>query len=123
MTNTSVEVHNNVLSATELIGDKVVNRVGEKLGQIEELMLDVEKGRVAYAVLSFGGFLGMGDKHFAIPFEALKLDADHDSFILDVDQEKLKMAPGFEKSNPPKAADRTWGAEIYKYYGYRPYWQ
>jgi sporulation protein YlmC with PRC-barrel domain len=123
MTNTSVETHTNVLSATDVIGDKVVNRAGENLGKIEELMLDVEKGRVAYAVLSFGGFLGMGDKHFAIPFEALRLDADHDSFILDIDKDKLKNAPGFDKAHPPKVADRTWGAEIYKYYGYRPYWQ
>lgn len=123
MAETTVETGSNVLSTAEIIGDKVVNRAGENLGKIEELMLDLEKGRVAYAVLSFGGFLGLGDKHFALPFEALKLDANHDCFILDIDKEKLKNAPGFDKSNPPKAADRTWGAEIYKFYGYHPYWQ
>jgi sporulation protein YlmC with PRC-barrel domain len=123
MARTTVEPTYNVLSTADIIGDKVVNRAGENLGKLEELMLDLEKGRVAYAVLSFGGFLGMGDKHFALPFEALKLDANHDCFILDVDREKLKNAPGFDKSNPPKAADRTWGAEIYKFYGYQPYWQ
>lgn len=123
MTKTTLETPSNVLSTAEILGDKVVNRAGENLGKIEELMLDLEKGRVAYAVLSFGGFLGMGDKHFALPFEALKLDANHECFILDVDKEKLKNAPGFDKSNPPKAADRTWGAEIYKHYGYTPYWQ
>jgi sporulation protein YlmC with PRC-barrel domain len=118
-----VETRTNVLSTADIIGDKVVNRSGENLGKIEELMLDLEKGRVAYAVLSFGGFLGLGDKHFALPFEALKLDANQECFILDIDKEKLKNAPGFDKSNPPKAADRTWGAEIYKFYGYDPYWQ
>jgi len=86
-------------------------------------MLDLEKGRVAYAVLSFGGFLGMGEKLFAIPFEALKLDSSREHFMLDVDKDKLKNAPGFDKTNPPKAADRTWGAEVYKFYGYKPYWQ
>jgi len=123
MTNTTVETRPNVLSATQIIGDGVVNRAGESLGKIEELMLDLEKGRVAYAVLSFGGVLGMGAKLFAIPFEALKLDADRHHFTLDVDKDKLKNAPGFEKNNYPKVADRAWGTQIYNYYGYKPYWQ
>jgi sporulation protein YlmC with PRC-barrel domain len=123
MSSTTVETHPNVLSATTLIGDSVVNPAGESLGKIEDLMLDLEKGRVAYAVLSFGGILGMGEKLFAIPFEALKLDARREHFTLDVAKDKLKNAPGFDKNNPPKAADRTWGAEVYKFYGYQPYWQ
>jgi sporulation protein YlmC with PRC-barrel domain len=123
MTNTTVETHPNVLSTTVVIGDSVVNRTGENLGKIEELMLDLETGRVAYAVLSFGGFLGMGEKLFAIPFEALKLDATREHFTLDVTKDKLKNAPGFDKNHPPQASDRTWGAEVYKFYGYKPYWQ
>jgi sporulation protein YlmC with PRC-barrel domain len=123
MSNTHVETLPNVLSATKMIGDDVVNRAGENLGKIEELMLDLEKGRVAYAVLSFGGFLGMGEKLFAIPFEALKLDAGRHHFTLDVDKDKLKNAPGFDKAHWPKTADRAWGATIYTYYGYKPYWQ
>lgn len=123
MTNTTVETHPNVLSTTAVIGDSVVNRTGENLGKIEELMLDLETGRVAYAVLSFGGFLGMGEKLFAVPFEALKLDATREHFMLDVNKDKLKNAPGFDKHNPPQASDRTWGAEVYKFYGYKPYWQ
>ena len=71
MSSTTIETHPNVLSATAVIGDSVVNRAGESLGKIEELMLDLEKGRVAYAILSFGGFMGMGEKLFAVPFEAL----------------------------------------------------
>jgi sporulation protein YlmC with PRC-barrel domain len=123
MSNTTVEIHPNVLSTTAVIGDSVVNRTGETLGKIEELMLDLETGRVAYAVLSFGGFLGMGEKLFAIPFEALKLDASREHFTLDVNKDKLKNAPGFDKNHPPQASDRTWGAEVYKFYGYKPYWQ
>ena len=123
MSNTTVETHPNVLSATAVLGDAVVNRAGESLGKIEELMLDLEKGRVAYAILSLGGFLGMGEKLFAVPFEALKLDASREHFTLDVDKNKLKNAPGFDKMNPPQASDRTWGAEVYKFYGYKPYWQ
>jgi sporulation protein YlmC with PRC-barrel domain len=123
MSITTVETHPNVLSASAVIGDSVVTPAGEGLGKIEEIMLDLEKGRIAYAVLSFGGFLGMGEKLFAIPFEALKLDASREHFIFDIDKERLKKAPGFDKHNPPQAADRTWGAEVYKFYGYKPYWQ
>jgi sporulation protein YlmC with PRC-barrel domain len=123
MSNTTMELHPNVLTTNAVIGDNVVNRAGESLGKIEELMLDLEKGRVAYAILSFGGFLKMGEKLFAIPFEALKLDASREHFTLDVDKDKLKNAPGFDKNHPPQASDRTWGAEVYKFYGYKPYWQ
>lgn len=123
MTSTTVQTHPNVLSTTAVIGDSVVNRTGENLGKIEELMLDLEKGRVAYAVLSFGGILGLGEKMFAIPFEALKLDASREHFTLDVDKNRMQSAPGFDKNNPPQASDRTWGAEVYKFYGYKPYWQ
>lgn len=119
----TVETHPNVLSTAAILGDSVVNRAGESLGKIEEIMLDLEKGRVAYAILSFGGFLGMGEKLFAVPFEALKLDASREHFMLDVDKDVLKKAPGFDRSNPPVASDRTWGTEVYKFYGYKPYWQ
>jgi sporulation protein YlmC with PRC-barrel domain len=123
MSTTAIEVHPNVLSTAAVIGDSVVNRVGEKFGKIEEIMLDLEKGRVAYAVLSFGSVQGMGEKLFAIPFEALRLDATREHFTLDVDQNKLKNAPSFDKNHPPQASDRTWGAEVYKFYGIKPYWQ
>ena len=76
-----------VLAADTLTGDKVVNRQKEDLGTIEHLMIDVENGRVAYAVLSFGGFLGMGDKLFAIPWSALKVDTGEEQLILDVDKQ------------------------------------
>lgn len=112
-----------VLSASTLAGDAVTNAKGEKLGKIEEFMIDLEKGRIAYAVLSFGGFLGLGDKLFAIPWEALRLDTDKHEFILGVDKAALKNAPGFDKSDWPDFADRSWGAGVYGYYGYKPYWQ
>ena len=111
-----------VQSASTLIGGDVHNPQGENLGSIKELMLDVELGRVAYAVLSFGGFLGMGDKLFAIPFGALSLNAAKDHFTLNVPKERLKEAPGFDKDDWPSAADRTWGREIHTFYGVEPYW-
>jgi len=83
------------LSATTIKGDKVINTAGEDLGKIEELMIDLSDGRVAYAVLSFGGFLGMGNKLFAIPWGALSLRVHEHAFVLDVPKEVLEKAEGF----------------------------
>lgn len=113
----------NVLSANTLIGDDVVNPQGENLGEIKELMIDPQTGHVGYAVLSFGGFLGLGDKLFAIPFQSLKLRPDQKDFVLDVSKEKLENAPGFDKDDWPSTTDRAWGTEIHTYYGVSPYWE
>ena len=111
-----------VMAADTLTGDKVVNFQKEDLGKIEHLMIDLESGRIAYAVLSFGGFLGMGDKLFAIPWSSLAVDTLEHRFILNVDKELLKAAPGFDKEHWPNMADRSWGAKVYTYYGVKPYW-
>ena len=111
-----------VLAADTLTGDKVVNLQNEDLGKIEHLMIDLGTGRIAYAVLSFGGFLGMGDKLFAIPWSALTVDSVEKRFILKVDKELLKLAPGFDKEHWPNMADRAWGTHVFKYYGAKPYW-
>lgn len=104
------------LSASTLAGDAVRNARGESLGKIEELMIDLPTGRVAYAVLSFGGFLGVGDKLFAIPWSSLKLDADKHEFILDVSKEQLKDAPGFDKDDWPDMTSAEWERNIHTYY-------
>jgi sporulation protein YlmC with PRC-barrel domain len=111
-----------VLSASTLKGDKVVNHQGEDLGKIEELMVDLDHGRIAYAVLSFGGFLGMGDKLFAIPWQAFSVDTVQKRLILNAKKELLEKATGFDKSNWPNMADPAWGSKLYGYYGYKPYW-
>ncbi len=111
-----------VMDADTLIGDSVVNDAGEDLGKIEAIMLDVAEGRIAYAVLSFGGFLGMGDKLFAIPWSALTLDAEQKCFVLSVAKERLEGAPGFDKDHWPSMADPTWAADVHTYYNARPYW-
>jgi sporulation protein YlmC with PRC-barrel domain len=108
------------ISANSVIGDAVVNRQGESLGKIEDLVIDPLSARVDYAVLSFGGFLGMGDKLFAVPLEALQLSREEKRFILDVEKERLKNAPGFDKDNWPDTSDRAFGTKVYSYYGYTP---
>ena len=112
-----------VLSASTLAGDHVQNSAGEDLGKVNEIMIDIPSGKVAYAVLSFGGFLGMGNKLFALPWSALKLEEGKKCFVLDVDKKKLENAPGFDKDNWPDMADTTWRNEIFSYYGARPYWE
>lgn len=111
-----------VLSADTMIGDDVVNAAGEDLGNLEEIMLDVESGRISYAVLSFGGFLGLGDKLFAIPWSALTLDTEQERFVLNVSRERLENAPGFDQDDWPDFTNREWGATIYAYYDVEPYW-
>jgi hypothetical protein len=106
-----------------VIGSKVVNAQNEDLGKIEDLVLDAGAGRIAYAVLSFGGFLGMGDKYFAIPWNAFHLDLSEKRAVLNVDKKHLENAPGFDKDNWPNMSDSTWGTRIYKHYGYTPYWE
>jgi len=111
-----------VLSASTLAGDQVRNLAGEDLGKIEELMIDIPTGRIAYAVLSFGGFLGMGNKLFAVPWEAFTVDEREHELILNVDKKMLEDAPGFDKDNWPDMADPDWGSQIYSHYGFKPYW-
>lgn len=111
-----------VMAADTLTGDEVVNAAGESLGEINHIMLDVPSGRIAYAVLSFGGFLGMGDKLFAIPWSALTLDTEQNHFVLNVDKERLKGAPGFDKDHWPSMAQEQWAAEVHRFYGANPYW-
>jgi hypothetical protein len=105
-----------VLSASTLTQDSVRNRMNEDVGSIKEIMIDVPSGRVAYAMLSVGGFLGMGDRLFAIPWESLVLDEDRKCFILDVDKNRLEKAPGFDKSNWPDKAENSWGPRVRKYW-------
>ena len=112
-----------VLKTGDIRSDHVRNAAGEDLGKIEELMIDVNTGRVAYAVLSFGGFMKMGNKLFAIPWEALQLDAQNKQFILNVDKTRLENAPGFDKDNWPDMADPRFGTTLYQHYGYKPYWE
>jgi len=111
-----------VASTKRLFGDNdVVSTNGEKLGKIEDLVIDMDEGRVSCAVLSFGGVMGIGSKYFAIPWGALRRSAS-DNFVLDVDKEVLKEAPGFDSPESLTGQDRAWVGGIYSYYGYPPYW-
>jgi sporulation protein YlmC with PRC-barrel domain len=112
----------NVMAASTLEGNKVFTSDGEDVGKISEIMLDVGSGRIAYAVLSSGGFLGMGDKLYAIPWSSLTLDTIEECFRLDVTADRIKNAPGFFKDRWPSMADPQWDTTVHAYYHADPYW-
>lgn len=111
-----------VMSTGTLTGDAVRNLEGEKLGKLEDFVVDLDSGRVRYAVLSFGGLAGIGDKLFAVPPETLSIDTDEKCLVFNVDKEQLKNAPGFDKDNWPDFADPALGSSVYGHYGKQPYW-
>ncbi len=109
-----------LMGADTLVGNDVYNRSEDDLGDIKEIMLDMRSGRVSYAVLSFGGFMGMGEKLFAVPWEALTLDTENKRFTLDIEKERLESAPGFDKDHWPDMADPGWEKSIHAWYGTQP---
>jgi sporulation protein YlmC with PRC-barrel domain len=112
------------LSATTILSDQVVNPAGQDLGTLEDLMIDLENGRIAYAVISFDhGFLGFGGKRFAMPWPMLELDHAAKRFVINVSREVLEEAPGIgDESWPDHVPSHTWLARIYDHYGYDHYW-
>ncbi|HEX6102507.1 MAG TPA: PRC-barrel domain-containing protein [Alphaproteobacteria bacterium] len=111
-----------VISASMVQGTPVCNAEGKKLGTVEDIMIDKLSGQVRYAVLGFGGFLGMGDKLFPLPWRALDYNKDWESFVVDIDKDRLENAPGFDADNPPDLGNEAWGQKVYDYYGFSEYW-
>ena len=106
-----------VLGCRSLVGAKAINLIGEELGRIEDLMVEMGSGCIAYAVLSCGSFLGTGEKLFPIPWRVLAVDTVEKQFIVDVDREFLNQAPSFTRDDWPDMADRAWGTAVFTYYG------
>ena len=116
-----------VMDSSKVVGCKIENPKGESLGKVESLMVDLSDGRILYAVLSFGGFLGMGDKLFPVPLSSFSFRTDREGrlerCILNVDKDTLKNAPGYERDKLPDSADRTFASKVYTHYGVTPYWE
>jgi len=110
-----------LMGANTLIGNDVYNASEEDLGDIKEIMLDTSSGEIAYAVLSFGGVFGIGEKLFAVPWSALKLDTINKRFTLDVSKSRLQNAPGFNKDDWPDMADQAWINTVHSFYETKPY--
>ena len=107
----------NAFMVDKIIGSKVINLKGETLGKIEDLVVDIDTGRIVYAILDFGGFLGIGSKLFPVPWESLAALPSEGIFFLNQSKEGIEKAPAFEKKNLPDMGDMRWGANVFKYYG------
>jgi sporulation protein YlmC with PRC-barrel domain len=108
--------HINAFRVDNIIGSGVINLEGKRIGTINDLVIDIDTGNIKYATLEFGGFMGFGDKLFAVPWQSLTAVPAEGIFIIDQSEKKLEKAPGFDKNNWPDINDKSWGAGIYEFY-------
>jgi sporulation protein YlmC with PRC-barrel domain len=113
----------NIIPTHRLVAYNVVNPSGEDLGQVQDFMLDMKRGRIAFVVVSFGGILGLTDKWFALPWEILDWSPEIKKFILNMPREILKQAPGLDKRKWPQEIDLSWLSACYAHFGCAPYWE
>jgi hypothetical protein len=116
----SPQGHVRIIRAAQVQGTAVTNQSNEDLGSIRDVVLDKFDGSVRYAVLEFGGFLGMGSKLFALPWELLNYDQRVDAYVLDIEKEVLRQAPGFDSDNWPDMGAVEFDAGLRTYYGLSP---
>jgi hypothetical protein len=121
-TETSTHQPHSLIASDRVEGTPVRRADGEKIGTIERLMIDKLSGNVAYAVFSFGGFLGMGQKHAPIPWARLTYDRALGAYRLDLTDEELKQAPAVAAGQEFDWGDRSREVEIHNYYRVPPYW-
>jgi sporulation protein YlmC with PRC-barrel domain len=112
----------NLIAAHQVQGTSVYNTTLEKLGTIEDIMIDKASGRIAYAVLSFGGFLGIGDRSYPLPWEKLSYNKELGGYVVDVDRETLEGAPSYTDDATASWDDETWTRDVYTHYGVHPFW-
>ncbi len=106
-----------VLTARSIMGDDVVNTSGEHIGDIKDLMIDINRGCIAYAVLDVGGFLGIGNKYFAVPWVSFTVNEDNKTLVLNVSKDRMEDAPGFDKDHWPMSNDADYYSSVNQYYG------
>lgn len=112
-----------LISADKVEGTPVYNRGGEKLGTVHSIMIDKRGGTVAYAVMSFGGFLGIGEEYHPLPWSVLDYDVKQGGYVVNLDRDILEGAPTIESSDDVDWADDAWGRRVHDYYGAAPYWE
>lgn len=110
----------NTIRASSVTGTSVFNREGEKLGSIDDLVIDKETGAARYAIMSFGGFLGLGEMFHPLPWETLQFDRKLEGYVVDLNKDALEAAPNFAPDNEPDWRDRRYGEDIRMYYGLPP---
>jgi hypothetical protein len=105
-----------LIASNKVEGTEVYNRQGEHLGEVYNFMVNKRSGQVEYAVMSFGGFLGMGESYHPLPWKALTYDTTQAGYVVDLDKQRLEGAPSYRAGEEP-AYDRAYGERVYGYYG------
>lgn len=122
MTNTTETSAHPLISSDRVEGTNVYNGQGDKLGSVDCVMLDKQQGKVAYVVMSFGGFLGIGEKRHPLPWQTLAYDEEKDGYVVNLTKDQLEKAPTLDRGDYDRLKDRVYGASIYSHYGQTPYW-
>ena len=121
-TTTAAVETSRLIGSDKVEGTTVNDRSGNKLGTVERVMIDKHTGKVAYAVMSFGGFLGIGERYHPLPWAVLDFDPRQNAYVVDLDKRKLEGAPTLEREDRRDLADEAYGREVHDYYGVRPFW-
>jgi sporulation protein YlmC with PRC-barrel domain len=116
MTDLTLNHRSDMIASDRVEGTVVYNRQGEKLGRISNFMVDKASGQVRYAVLSFGGFMGIGNDHYPLPWSMLHYDVDKGGYVIDLDKQLLEQAPRYADDQRPDY-DMEYGRNVYQYYG------
>jgi sporulation protein YlmC with PRC-barrel domain len=111
-----------LIASDKVEGMPVFRPSGERIGTIARVMIDKLTGKVAYAVMSFGGFMGIGEDYYPLPWSLLKYDANLDGYAVDLREDQLKGAPKYSKDESWDWANRRRGKNIHDYYNVPPYW-
>lgn len=111
-----------LISADRVEGTAVYNLNGDHLGSIKTIMIDKTSGKVAYAVMSFGGFLGIGEKYHPLPWSMLRYHRGQGGYVVDIDKSALVEGPSYGADEVPNYSDQAWGKKVHDYYHVPPYW-
>jgi hypothetical protein len=118
----AMQTTHSLIGADKVDGTAVYDTAGERLGDIHDVMIDKVSGRVAYAVLSFGGFLGLGEKYHPLPWNALKYDTSLGGYVVNLSKDQLEGGPAYDEGDDPQWGDRDYEKRVHDYYGLPPYW-
>src|ERR1700761_5512236 len=111
-----------LVAVKRVLGTNVYNAALENLGSIDDVMIDKATARIAYAILSFGGFLGIGDRSYPLPWEKLEYNKELGGYVVDVDRETLEGAPSYTDDATASWDDEAWARDVYAHYGVHPFW-
>ncbi len=111
------DVAERLIAASEIRGTSVYNTAGEKLGTVQDVLIDKGTGKAEYAIMGFGGFLGLGSRHYPLPWHTLTYEKDRGGYVVDVDRSLLEGAPSYDPEDISAWEDPTYGRQLHDYYG------